>query len=253
MKSGQMKLDKWIRIAKPNPNATMRLFCFPYAGGGASVYRLWQDQLPSQIEVCAIQLPGRENRINEKPFLRIQSLAKELTRVIQPYLDRPFSFFGHSMGSLIAYELTQQINQKYARLPQHLMVSARRAPHLPDPDSPLHQLPENQFLEAVQQRYNSVPDIVLQEKELRVLFIPLLRADFEKAETYRPTYIDSLSCPIIAFGGLTDDRASEDEMMAWQWLAAGDFSCHMLQGDHFYFNDDPLPLLSQIRRIHDIG
>jgi len=221
MKSGQMKLDKWIRIAKPNPNATMRLFCFPYAGGGASVYRLWQDQLPSQIEVCAIQLPGRENRINEKPFLRIQSLAKELTRVIQPYLDRPFSFFGHSMGSLIAYELTQQINQKYARLPQHLMVSARRAPHLPDPDSPLHQLPENQFLEAVQQRYNSVPDIV--------------------------------PCPITAFGGLTDDRASEDEMMAWQWLAAGDFSCHMLQGDHFYFNDDPLPLLSQIRRIHDIG
>jgi len=153
------------------------------------------------------------------------------------------------MGSMIAYELTQQLKQKYAHTPRHLMVSGRRSPLLPDPDTQLHKLPDDQFFEQIQERYNAIPDIVQQDAELRALFLPLLRADFEKIETYIPTYIDPLSCPITAFGGQSDARASQAELQAWNRLTTADFALHMLPGGHFYLNDDPMPLLDQIGRI----
>jgi len=204
----KMSNNKWVRVIKPAPNATVRLFCLPYAGGGASIYRQWHTHLPSHIEVCAIQLPGRESRIRDAVYLRMQPLAQELAKALQ-----------HSMGSMIAYELTQQLKQKYAHTPRHLMVSGRRSPLLPDPDTQLHKLPDDQFFEQIQERYNAIPDIVQQ------------------------------ACPITAFGGQSDARASQAELQAWNRLTTADFALHMLPGGHFYLNDDPMPLLDQIGRI----
>jgi len=97
--------SSWIDYLKPNPRANVRLFCFPYAGGGASIFRTWANDVPTGVEVCPVQLPGRESRLIEQPFTRLSSLVQALAQAISPYLDVPFAFFGHSMGALISFEL----------------------------------------------------------------------------------------------------------------------------------------------------
>ena len=134
--------NPWLQISQPKPNARLRLFCFPYAGGAASIYRSWHQYLPADVEVCAIQLPGRENRVRERSYINLLELVNGLLPNLLPYLDKPFALFGHSMGSLIAYEVAQQVQQG-SRRPTHLLVSGRRAPVLPEPEILLHRLPTN--------------------------------------------------------------------------------------------------------------
>lgn len=241
--------NPWLRISRPNPHARLRLFCFPYAGGAASIYRTWQQYLPAEIEVCAVQIPGRENRIRERPFTDVGTLVEALLPILLPYLDRPFALFGHSMGTLIAYELAQQLQHQHRQTPTHLLISGRRSPVLPDPDAPLHTLPsDEEFLHELQRRYNNLPALLFEDQELRELFLPLLRADFTLVETYEnPTPI-MLSCPLITFGGREDQRATEAQLRAWQPLTAAEFALHCFPGGHFYLNEQVQPLLATITR-----
>ncbi|MCB0065092.1 MAG: thioesterase [Caldilineaceae bacterium] len=250
MSNIQTALTPWLRISQPNPTAQLRLFCFPYAGGAASIYRTWQQHLPPTIEVCAVQLPGRENRIRETPFTDAGTLVQALVPNLVPYLDKPFALFGHSMGSLIAYELAQLLHQEFQRIPTHLLVSGRRAPFLPDPDPLLHALPTDQlFLTALQRRYNNIPAVIFEDAELRDLFVPLLRADFTLVETYQHQERAPLPCPIVAFGGNADVRATEAELRAWQPLTQNTFELHLFPGGHFYLNDQVQPLLAQLAAV----
>lgn len=239
-----MTSSLWLKRLPPNPHTRLRLFCFPYAGGAASVYRTWQQHLPAEIEVCAVQLPGRENRIREQPFTDVGTLVQALIPHLLPYLDKPFALFGHSMGSLIAYELAQQLHQQSGRRPTYLLVSGRRAPFLPEPEALLHTLPSDEaFLTELQQRYQNLPTVLFEDAELRDLFVPLLRADFALVERYLGTAKPPLPCPIVAFGGEADSRASRAELMAWQELTQSDFALHLLPGGHFYLNQQPQQLL----------
>src|SRR5438552_7109196 len=120
--------DSWLACLKPRPHAAVRLFCFPYAGGGASAFRCWPDALPASIEVCPVQLPGRETRFREPPYTRLAPLAEALGHALRPFLDRPFAFFGHSMGALVAFELTRWLRRAGGPQPAHLFVSACAAP-----------------------------------------------------------------------------------------------------------------------------
>jgi medium-chain acyl-[acyl-carrier-protein] hydrolase len=236
----------WFRNSQLNSPARLRLFCFPYAGGAASIYRTWPQQLPAAIEVCAVQLPGRENRIRERPFTDVGELVQALLPHLLPALDRPFALFGHSMGSLIAYELVQQL-QQMGQTPTHLFVSARRAPYLPELDALLHTISSDEaFLAELQWRYNNLPAMLFEEPELRELFVPLLRADFTLVERYQWREQPPLSCPIVAFGGEGDDRASMAELMAWAQLTAQGFALHRFPGGHFYLNEQRQPLLGSI-------
>lgn len=236
--------NPWLRISQPNPRARLRLFCFPYAGGAASIYRTWHKHLPADIEVCAVQLPGRENRINEEPLADAGELVQALMPDIVPYLDRPFAFFGHSMGTVIAYELAQQL-RSHGKTPTHLFVSGRRAPHLPEPDTLLHTLTsDDAFLAELQRRYNNIPAIVFEHAEMREIFTPLLRADLTLVETCECRTEPALHCPIIAFGGDADGRASSNELMAWQELTQSDFDWHLFPGGHFYLAEQAEPLLA---------
>lgn len=239
--------NPWIRLNRPNPNARLRLFCFPYAGGAASIYRAWHQYLPPDIELCAVQLPGRENRIREVPYTAVRDLIDALIPHLLPYLDKPYALFGHSMGTIIAYELAQQLTQLHDRIPTQLLVSGRRAPTLPDPQAPLHRLTDDKiFLNELQRRYNNIPDLIFQDAELRELFVPLLRADFTLVERYHCISKTPLPCPIIVFGGDTDPHTSHTELAAWQTLTARDFDLHFLPGGHFYLNEQIEPLLATI-------
>ena len=237
----------WLAYYSPRPQTHLRLFCLPYAGGAASLFRAWGNHLPPTIEVCPIQLPGRENRIGEPAFTQVQPLVQAILNGLQPYLDKPFAFWGHSMGALLAFELARQLRRTHQPAPQHLFVSAHRAPHLPYPTPPIHHLPEAEFMDELR-HLQGTPEAVLQHKELMQLLLPLLRCDFELVETYTYHPEAPLPCGISAFLGEQDQHVSPAEMAGWAEQTRGQFHLHQLPGDHFYLHEQRPQLLTLIHQ-----
>ncbi|MGH9759831.1 MAG: thioesterase II family protein, partial [Blastocatellia bacterium] len=155
----------WFIRTNPRPNARMRLFCFPYAGGAAAIYRLWPNGLPSDVEIVALELPGRGGRMKEAGFRNVSKLITAIAEVIAPRIDREFAFFGHSMGALIAFELARELRRQGRPQPQCLFVSGRRAPHIPDTDPITYNLPEAEFIQELR-KLNGTPKEVLDHEEL---------------------------------------------------------------------------------------
>lgn len=237
--------SNWITIPKPNARAKIRLFCFPYSGAGASIYYPWVEVLPPAIEICPVQLPGRGSRISEKPYTSLDDLIPEMERSLKPYFDKPFAFFGHSMGALIGFELSGLIQENGDDMPVILFVSGHNAPHLPDKTEPIHDLPEHEFVAQIKSM-NGTPDELLEDPELRDLLLPILRADFSVCETY--TYRDKtpLDCSICACGGLGDPYVDRDGLKAWSNHTGKEFSLRLFPGNHFYLNDVRIYLLQAI-------
>ncbi|HYP25227.1 MAG TPA: thioesterase II family protein [Blastocatellia bacterium] len=232
----------WVVIPKPNPSASVRLFCFPYAGGTAAGFRKWPAGLPNSVEVWSVQYPGRGSRIRESPFTRIAPLVDAAAEALMPYMDSPFAFFGHSMGAVVAFELSRILRRELSRTPLHLFVSGRRAPQVVDDTDEIYKLPDDEFVEELR-RLNGTPAEVLEHKELMQLMLPLLRADFEAIGTYEYREEPPLACPISAFGGLEDQDVSRDNLAAWRSQTTSSFSVRMMPGDHFFLHSgEPLLL-----------
>lgn len=240
-----LTFNSWVTCPKPNPQARLRLFCFPYAGGGASIFRTWPDYLPAEIEVFPIQLPGRESRLREPFFNRLSPLLQTLKQVLYPQLNIPFAFFGHSVGALIGFELTRQLRKQYNLGPAHLFISGRRAPQILNLAPPIHQLPESAFVEELR-HLNGTPESILQNVELMQLVLPILRADFALSETYVYSAEDPLDCPISAFGGLQDGEVSHDDLAAWRDQTNSSFALRMFPGNHFFVQSARACILSAI-------
>ncbi len=243
-----MRLDTWFHCRRPNPRASLRLLCFPYAGGGVPIFRAWPDLLPPEIEVWAVQLPGRDGRLREPVPDDLETLALAVTNGLGPLLDMPFACFGHSMGALLAFEFARQIRRRGQPGPTHLFVSARRAPQLPRTDTLLHTLPEGPFIEMLRQRYNGIPAAVLAEPELLQLFLPMLRADFKMIETYQYREEAPLDCPIMAFGGAQDEWALPGELTAWRAQTHRSFKMQLFPGGHFYLQAALPQLITAVAR-----
>lgn len=237
--------NSWVISPKTNPNARLRLFCFPYAGCGASIFRPWVDNFPAAIEVCLVQLPGRESRLQETLFTRLGALLPTLAEAIHPYLNMPFAFFGHSMGALIAFELARQLGRQYNLSPVHLFVSGRRAPQLPNLKSPIHQLPQAGLIEELR-ALDGTPQTVLQNPDLMRLVLPIIRADFALCETYVYSSEALLDCPISAFGGWQDKEASPSALAAWRNQTNNCFVLRMFSGNHFFLHAARLPIVSAV-------
>lgn len=242
--------NPWIYLSQPNSQANLRLFCFPYAGGGTRIFRHWPNHLSNIVEVCAIRLPGRESRIKETPLTKLSNLVEVMTPNLLPYLDKPFAFFGHSMGALLSFEVAHQLRQNYGLSPAHLLVSGHRAPHIPDSEPPIHDLPEPEFLQEIS-RLNGTPDAVLKDRELMQLLVPVLRADFSILETYIYQPKKPLNCPITVFGGLTDPETNEIELEAWCQHTTHSFSRKMFPGDHFFIHSAESDIFPIIQRSLD--
>jgi medium-chain acyl-[acyl-carrier-protein] hydrolase len=239
------KFALWFKRFKPNPNASLQIFCFPFAGGGTLAYNSWANALAPFFELYALQLPGRECRFKEKPFDQLLPLVKELADTICLALNKPFAFFGHSLGALISFELTRHLQEKKLPAPIHFFVSGWRAPHLPDPYPPLHRLPLAGFIQELK-RLNGTPESVLQNPELLEIFLPVLRSDFKMAETYVYENEDPIACPITAFGGRHDHLVSRGELEAWQLHTSEKFRLKMFPGGHFYINHRQQELFDEI-------
>lgn len=243
-----MKIDrssKWVVRYRPSEGAKLRLFCFPYAGGSASVFRRWPEHLPPEIEVCAIQLPGREDRFGE-PFCEdLSKLIPLLAEKIRPFLDRPFAMFGHSMGALIAFCLARHLRSEGAPSPALLALSARQAAHLVSQRRPVSKLTDEAFVQELN-FYGATPREVLEHPELRAMFLSVLRADFSLFESYHHTQEAPLTCPISAFAAVDDHTLSVDQVSAWREHASGPFTFRQMTGGHFFLNTATAALLTAL-------
>ena len=245
--NAQASSNYWVSIPPFHWKARLRLFCFPYAGANASIFRLWANTLGPEIEVCPVHLPGRERRLKELPIAHMEVLISALATALLPYLDQPFAFFGHSMGSLISFELARELRRRHAPSPTHLLLSGRHAPHLAPLAPPIHQLPPLDFMAALR-RYQGTPESVLQNAEIMQLLLPVLRADFALCETYVYTEEPPLNCPISVFGGLQDEYANPPALKAWQTQTCSSFSLQMFPGHHFFLNTVGEPFFQAITR-----
>jgi medium-chain acyl-[acyl-carrier-protein] hydrolase len=189
--------------------------------------------LPASVEVCPVQVPGRETRFREPAFTRLPPLIEALAESLRPYLDRPFAFFGHSLGALVAYELARRLRRDGGPEPVHLFVSGCAAPQTRTRVTSLHTLPLPEFREELR-RLNGTPAAVLQNDELLELLLPTLRADFALCETYAYAAGPPLTYPVCAWGGLGDDTVARQDLEAWRDLTTAPFRLRMVPGDHFF-------------------
>jgi medium-chain acyl-[acyl-carrier-protein] hydrolase len=245
MASTRTNSNPWVACDEHESATKLRLFCFPYAGSGATIFQSWQGCLPHTIEVCPVNLPGRERRWHETPFTNLLSLVESLAPHLKPYLDKPFAFFGHSMGALMSFELARLLRKEKWPQPVHLFVSGNSAPQLESTVPPLYNLPEPDLVTELR-RLNGTPKAVLDNPELRQLILPIIRADFEICQTY--VYRDGppLESPITALCGTQDEDVSPEALDAWRQQTASAFSLHRLEGDHFFLHAAQQQLLKII-------
>lgn len=227
---------------QPKPHAKLRLFCVPYAGGGNWIFQTWMKSLPESVEVRPIQLPGRGPRIKDPLFRQLVPFAEAIAEGILSDCNRPFAFFGHSMGAMLSFEIARYLRRAYQIKPVRLFVAGRRAPQIPDTDPPSYNLPESEFIEELR-RIKGTPNEVLEHPELMQMMIPILRSDFEVCQTYECIPDRPLDCPISAFGGLEDDEETRERIEPWREQTTNSFSLHMLPGDHFFLHTSESLLL----------
>jgi medium-chain acyl-[acyl-carrier-protein] hydrolase len=235
----------WWIVPRPNCDAKIRFFCFPYAGGHASLYHSWARAMPEFVEVYALQPPGRANRIAEPPISSVPEFMDRLGPALEPFTDKPFVFFGHSMGSILGFETCLWLRRHGLKLPRRLFVSARRAPHIIDPDN-IHTKSDGEFLREIA-KLKGTPASVLHNQALLRLLLPSLRSDFRLCETYRYVQDSPLPVPITAFAGLGDKETGQGRLEAWQKHTSARFTSHEIPGDHFFIHSQEEMLFSFIR------
>lgn len=240
-------LHSWMLRAKPYPDAHLTLVCFHYAGGNALVFRRWPEYLPQDVEVWAMQLPGRGNRFREAPFTQVGPLQEALLTLLPPHLTRPFAIFGYSMGALVAFEFIRALRRLHLPLPVHLFVAARRAPHLPPPHNHLLSgLPDAAILDLLRRDGNTIVESIVDNPVLLGRMLSTLRADCQVAEDYVYGAEDPLPCPISAFGGASDPYIRPEHLVEWQAHTSSTFSTQYFAGGHFFLQNAESLLVASI-------
>lgn len=210
------------------------LFCLPFAGGGASAYNQWVKKAQDMFNVCPIQLPGREDRIMEKPYETMNVMLDDLEQAIINVLKGPYALWGHSMGGKIGYELEKRM-EKRGYTAKCFLVSGSRVPYIQE-TNPISHLSNSDFKEKLA-RFEGTPKEILDNQELLDFFLPMLRADFSIDETYYSSLVIQLQCPIIAFCGEDDREVSVEEMKAWEEYTENSFDYCVFPGGHFFIRE----------------
>ncbi len=216
------------------------LFCFPYAGGSAAVFSKWRVLLDKNIDFAPIELAGRGRRIREQMFKSIAEAVDDVFKIINPALgNNPYALLGHSMGSVIAFELYYKLKENNLPEPVHIFFSGRGAPHIPMNDKKkFHLMPEEQFKKEMIQLGGTAKEF-FEHPELLEVFLPLLRSDLKVNESYiykeKPV---KLNCSITILNGLKDEDVRPEEVEAWKIHTNRDCTIHNFPGGHFFINEE---------------
>jgi medium-chain acyl-[acyl-carrier-protein] hydrolase len=243
-----MRHSDWIVLPQPRPHASLRLFCFPFAGGGASAYGLWPRLLPPDVEVLCIQLPGRENRFREAPIADVAVVLDQLDLALRDWIGKPYVFFGHSLGGLLAYELTRRFHRDGRRLPRQLVVSGKRAPQFPPRRVAISTLGDGEFIREIV-NYDGTAPSLLEDREFMEFVLPRLRADAALFDFYQYQAGPRVPCPIVAFGGDADVHVNEAELLGWRDLTSGGFSSKVFSGGHFFIQQHQALVMQELARL----
>lgn len=237
----------WASCPVPSPTAKARLFCLPYAGSGASIYRGWPEALAPTIEVWPVHLPGRERRLSEPALGSIHAIATQAASGLAPLLDRPYALFGHSMGALISFELTRVLRRGGYALPRALLVSGYGGPHCEQRRPPIYDLPDQEFKAALLALNGTARD-VMANAELMDLLLPLMRTDFQAVETYHVTEEPPFDIPIRVYSGRDDAETPLEQLTEWGRQTAAGSRVTLFDGDHFYLRQHGAALRAQLRK-----
>jgi pyochelin biosynthetic protein PchC len=236
----------WLRCYRPRPVARVRLLCFPYATGNATFYRPWAAELPDDIELVAVQYPGRLDRINEPCIADMDTMADTIARVLAPILDRPIALFGHSMGGAIGFEVAHRIRDRHGVNPVRFFVSGRPPPEYHCTGTKHRE--SDDVLWGEMARLGGTSDDVLAHPDLRAALMPTLRGDYQLIETYRPVATDPLATPITALVGDADPEVSVAQAMAWCRHTSAEFSLEVFPGNHFYLLGHRSAVIAEVVR-----
>ena len=240
-------LNRWIRDAPPASSRRPRLFCLPFAGGGARAFRSWQSLLDDVADVLPVQLPGRENRYREPLATDIDALARSVADGMADHCRSPYLLYGHSMGALLAYRFVHTMAQRGAPLPELLIVAAHRAPHQPPMEPLAHSLPREELVQRLKE-FGATPTEILDHAQMLDFFLPVIRSDFalsELAPVYDPDA--PLDVPILALGGTDDPLVGRDDLSAWSAHTTLDFRMREFPGGHFFQDEHAARVMMLLR------
>lgn len=245
--SGKPVVNPWLLARAVNQHARLNLICFPYAGGSAQLFNNWQTGLgTSEIQVYSVQYAGRGSRMREPAFTDCKALVDAFIPNLLPVLTKPFALFGHSMGSIIAFEVARRLQEKHELRPERLIVSARRAPQIPRTGRTTYNLPDAEFKEELR-RLNGTPQEVLDHPELMELMLGIIRADFTLTQTYNYVPGAQLTCPISVYGGVKDTDIPRPQLEGWCEHTSAGCSIRMFEGNHFFILSDQAGVLRTVR------
>ena len=236
----------WVFIPQSRPKASLRLFCFAHAGGSASQYYTWAKALPQEFEMVGVQLPGRGSRIQEASETQFDGLLDAMERGLSDEWDRPFAFFGHSLGGILAFELARKLNAK-GNPPLHVIVSAVRAASL------FHDSARRNFsqmtdpeLRADMKLLGGTPAAMLENEELVELILPILRADYALIESYRYYPTDPMDVPLTVMAGLSDPETTRASVQVWKSETRQPFAEKWYPGDHFFIQSQESAVIRDV-------
>lgn len=239
--------NTWVSAYRSTPSTQYRLFCFPYAGASGVVYSKWARLLPSGVEVCAIELPGRSSRIREPPISRLAPLVSALADGMSPLLSSAFGFYGHSFGALIAFEVARELRRRKLNTPNFLICGASRAPHVALDRPHFHHLSDEELLAASARHYGATIDHrILEVEEIRQMIVAAMRADLAVAESYLYYEDQPLEIPISVVAGRSDGSTSEASLRAWAQHTEATCDLTYLEGGHLFLNHHVTDLLKLV-------
>ncbi len=250
-----MVQNNWFQTFKipanlPTTANPLRLYTFHHAGGSCQYFQPWAAKLPSWISLISIQLPGRWNRVNEPAYLRMGELIPVLGTQFKQQLvlhpDQLFAFYGHSLGGLVAYELTRYLIKEQLQLPVHLFISSKRSLQNFIPTNPIYKLPMSQFETMVSQLYGALPSEVIADPDMKAMFLDITKKDMELLDTYIYTPDPKINVPLTVMRGLSDHVITLDTVNGWKDLTSADCEIIEFAGDHFFLKESESELLKRI-------
>lgn len=228
--------SRWLRACNRVGRPRCRLVCAPHAGGTAHAYRDWPASLPDDVEVHAVQYPGRQDRLGEPAATSMTELVKPVADALEPFLSEPLALFGHSMGAVVAYEVTLELERRHGRVVDLLAVSGSRAPnHREEHDR--HELSDADLIDELRRINDSFGEL-LAAPELLELVLPAIRADFRLVSRYLRTPPVPVRAPLLVLGGTADPDVSPEDLKQWRACASGAFGVRAFPGGHFYLADE---------------